>query len=172
MKRVVLRSFYPTNAHYSIQQGRILVVTFDPANLKTVESSPSGAIGWVKYSIDLYQDLPVNSKISNIAYMDFDSKWKGNSEDCIVAITKGSSDIDKIKREGLNIYPNPTQQQIVVNWLPQEIGNQWVLLNALGQESAKGIIGNIQEEIDLGKLPEGLYFLQTELSISKIQVSR
>ncbi len=172
MKRVVLRSFYPTNAHYSIQQGRILVVTFDPANLKTVESSASGSIGWVKYSIDLYQDLPVNSKISNIAYMDFDSKWKGNSEDCIVAVTKGSSDIDKIKREGLNIYPNPTQQQIVVNWLPQEIGTQWVLLNSLGQESAKGIIGNIQEEIDLGKLPEGLYFLQTERSISKIQVSR
>ena len=172
MKRVVLQSFYPTKAHYAIQQGRILVVTFDPANLKSLESSPSNAIGWVKYSVDLYENLKPNTKISNIAYMDFDSKWRSNSENCEVAVVKGASDIDKLKRVELDIHPNPTQNKLVVNWLPQELGQQWILMNSLGQISKSGYIQRVGEEIDLGYLPEGLYFLQTERSINKVQIIR
>ena len=171
MRRVVLNSFYPEKAHYSIQQGRILVVTFDPANLKTLESSPTNAAGWVRYSIDLYQDLPVNSKISNIAYMDFDSKWKANSENCEVAVVQGSSGIQNPSKIALDIYPNPTQQNLTVNWLTNELGSDWLLYNSMGQISARGIIQNTTQEISLGNLPEGLYFLQTPGSLSKVQIS-
>jgi len=45
------------------------------------------------------------------------------------------------------------------------------LYNSMGQISARGIIQNTTQEISLGNLPEGLYFLQTPGSLSKVQIS-
>ena len=171
MKRVVLKSFYPTNAQYSIQQGRILVVTFDPANLKTTEFSASASSGWVQYSIDLYQDLPLNTRIDNTAYMDFDSRWKASSDNCQVAVTQSNAFVYALSTPALHIHPNPSNGSVFVNWLPQEIGNNWVLYDALGRVSAQSTIKAVGEELNFSQLPQGLYILQTAGSSSKIQIS-
>ncbi len=172
MQRVVLNSFYPTKAQYSVQQGRILVVSFDPANLKTLEANAAAAGGWVQYSIDLYQDLPINAQIDNTAFMNFDSRWSAKSDNCKVTVIQGNSQIDRIQKQGLHIYPNPSDAEFTVNWLPEEIGSVWVVLNTLGQSMKSGIIKSKTELLDLRNLPEGVYMLQTQGTTTSLLINR
>ena len=171
LRRVVLESFYPTNAKYSIQQGRILVVTFDPANLKSTEASPTKSRGWVQYSLDLYDQLNVNTTVDNIAYVDFDSRWKENSENCKVAVVQSSTNISGLKLPSLKVYPNPANNSIHVEWLKEEIGGKYQLINMSGQLVFEAEVNAQTTTMDVSNLPSGVYSLKTHYSITKVIIS-
>jgi hypothetical protein len=171
LRRVVLESFYPTNARYSIQQGRILVVTFDPANLKSTEASPLKSRGWVQYSLDLYDQLNVNTTVDNIAYVDFDSRWKENSENCQVAVVQSSTNISGVKLPALTVYPNPAKHSIQVEWLKREIGGKYQLINMSGQQVFEADVNAQTTTLDVSNLPSGVYSLKTHFSITKVIIS-
>lgn len=171
IKRAILKSFYPISAHYAIQKGNILVVTFDPANLKTTEMSPSTSVGWVQYQIDLYATMPINARVNNVAHMDFDSRWNASSENCQVMVVEGTSKVNKTALQELLVMPNPVNKVLGVNWLPQELGAQWQLIDMMGQTVLSGSITEKYQEINVERIVSGLYVLSTAKSSTKIQVS-
>lgn len=171
LRRVVLESFYPTNAKYSIQQGRILVVTFDPANLNTVEASPSSSKGWIQYSLDLYDQLSVSTKVDNVAYVDFNSRWRSNSENCQVQVVESSLRNKDLSMIALDVYPNPTRDKVHVQWMSKEIGKNYQVLNVSGKVVLNGNIGAGSMDLDLSNLNEGVYILRTPNSITKLLVN-
>ncbi len=170
LQRVIVNSFYPQKAQFFIQQGRILVVNFDPANLKTYEASPSNAVGWVKYQVDLYQDLALQTKINNIAHIDFDSKWWGVSNDCWVTVVDKQSAVRKLKLQPLDVYPNPTGDFLNVEWDRTETGSEWIIINLQGQRLMEGKIHNSTGHLNISKLGSGLYFLQTPTTTTRFSV--
>ncbi len=172
MQRVILKSFYPTNATYSIQQGRILVVNFNPANLKSAEASPLESNGWVQYQIDLYETLPHDTKVDNLAMVDFDSEWRGYSENCQVTMVNPSISVRKLSKSSLVIFPNPSSQNIQVNWLNSENNTAWIISNIMGAEVKMGYIDITNPIVSVKDLEEGIYFLKTNTTVTKIQVLR
>jgi hypothetical protein len=170
LKRAVLTSFYPTDARFYIQQGRILVVDFNPANLKSAESNSSSSSGWVNYQLDLFDDMPLNTRIYNTAYVDFDSKWVGKSEAVEVLVVKGTNHASVIAKNELYPFPNPVASEFEVTWTSKEIGNTWQLINGLGQTMKQGRIDFENQKICISELPNGVYVLKSPLSQGKIQI--
>lgn len=170
LQRVLLKSFYPNKATYSIQQGRILVVNFNPANLKTYESNPSQASGWVQYQIDLYQKLGVSTVIDNIALVDFDSEWMGRSDNCAVNIIDAKVGVNNLAPIALSVYPNPNTGTFQVEWLPEENGSEWVLLGTAGNEIRRGLISSHQKSLTVESVQSGVYFLKTPGSLTKLVI--
>jgi hypothetical protein len=170
LQRVLLKSFYPNKATYSIQQGRILVVNFNPANLKTYESNPSQSSGWVQYQIDLYEKLGVSTVIDNTAVVDFDSEWMGRSENCAVNIIDSKVGVNSLNPLALSVYPNPNNGTFQVEWLPEEAGLNWVLIGTAGNEIQRGIINSNQSVLDIQQIQNGVYFLKTPKSLTKVVI--
>jgi hypothetical protein len=169
LQRVLLKSFYPVKAHYSIQKGRILVVTFDPADLKTYESSPTQSIGWVQYQLDFYEQMGVKTQVDNVAYVNFDSKWIGASENCQVMVIDGAMSVIKgLNKNGLKVYPNPVKTALSVEWLQKETGEEYQVLDMTGRTVLQGIVG--EESVNVSGLNSGIYLINTTSSSTRFQV--
>jgi hypothetical protein len=171
LQQVLLKSFYPTKASYSIQQGRILVVNFDPANLTSVESNPKTSSGWVEYQVDLYEKIPVNTVIPNTAMVNFDSRWDAYSNACGVTIYDASASARDLNKNALQVYPNPVSQLLNVQWKQQELGTSYKVINHLGDVVLEGIIVDNQTQVDVSRLSSGIYMLSTSMSTTKVQVA-
>jgi len=171
LQQVLLKSFYPTKATYSIQQGRILVVNFDPANLTSVESNPKTSCGWVEYQVDLYDKIPLNTVIPNTAMVNFDSRWTAYSNACGVTIYDASASTRDLQKNALKVYPNPVNQLLNVQWKQQEIGTEYKFINHLGDVVLTGQISNGQTTVDVSRLSSGIYLLSTSLSTTKVQIA-
>ena len=169
LQRVLLKSFYPAKAKYSIEKGRILVVTFDPADLKSYESSPTQAVGWVQYQLDFYEQMGVKTQVDNVAYVNFDSKWVGASENCQVLVIDGAlNSNNKIKKEGLSIYPNPVKDQLNVSWLVQDRGQEYQIIDMTGRLMFTGKVS--ESPVNVTELKSGIYLLNTQSSSTRFQV--
>lgn len=169
LQRILLKSFYPVKAHYSIQKGRILVVTFDPADLKTYESSPTQSTGWVQYQLDFYEQMGVKTQVDNIAYVNFDSKWVGASENCQVMVIDGAMSVNKsLNKNGLKVYPNPVKSALSVEWLQRELGQEYQILDMTGRVVLAGTVG--EGSINVVGLNSGIYLLNTLSSSTRFQV--
>ncbi len=172
LQQILLKSFYPTKATYSIQQGRILVVNFDPANLSTVESNPKNSSGWVEYQVDLYEKLPLNTVIPNTAMVSFDSKWEAYSNECAVTMVDPTSDVKLLQKGNLAVHPNPVSRLLNVQWLVNELGTNYRVINSVGEVVLRGKIENPEMLLDLSGLSSGIYILKTASSNTKLQVIR
>ena len=169
LQRVLLKSFYPVKAQYTIQKGRILVVTFDPADLKTYESSPTLSTGWVQYQLDFYEQMGVKTRIDNVAYVNFDSKWVGASENCQVMVIDGAMSVKhNLAKNELKVYPNPVKTTLNVEWLFSESGQEYQILDMTGRVVSKGIVG--EERVNVSGLNSGIYLLNTSVSSTRFQV--
>ena len=171
LQQVVLKSFYPTKATYSIQQGRILVVNFDPANLTSAEINSQSSSGWVEYQVDLYDKIPLNTVIPNTAMVSFDSRWQAFSNACGVTIYDASALVRNLQKNALTVYPNPVSQLLNVQWKQQEIGTTYKLINHLGNVVLQGQISDNQTQVDVSSLTSGIYMLSTSLSTTKVLVA-
>ena len=171
LQQVVLKSFYPTKATYSIQQGRILVVNFDPANLTSAEINSQSSSGWVEYQVDLYDKIPLNTVIPNTAMVSFDSRWEAFSNACGVTIYDASASARNLQKNALTVYPNPVSQLLNVQWKQQEIGATYKLINHLGNVVLEGQISDNQTQVDVSRLTSGIYMLSTTLSTTKVLVA-
>ncbi len=172
LQQVLLKSFYPTKATYSIQQGRILVVNFDPANLTSVESNPKNSGGWVEYQVDLYEKLPLNTVIPNTAMVSFDSRWEAHSNQCAVTMVDLTASTKNLNKGALLVHPNPVSHILYVEWQNKEVGSTYQIFNHLGEVVSRGEIVNNGMGIDVSNLISGIYILSTSNTTTKIQVIR
>jgi hypothetical protein len=172
LQRLLLTSFYPLNAKYYIQGGNTLVVCFNPANLSPVEQNSQSSFGWVEYQVDLYQKLPLNTTVDNIATVDFDGIWNSRSNNCQVQMVDPYASVKDLNGHIRQIRPNPATSSVFVKWLPLEMNQNWQILDALGQVVLQGNCNNAESEINITSLTTGIYFLKTSLGVSIISVAR
>ncbi len=86
----------------------------------------------------------------------------GNTDDCSVDITVEEEDVTglhNLKDFGINIYPNPTSDNIVIAFdNPSEI-KRVILIDILGKQLYEVDLIEHQQRIDLSAYSEGLYIL-------------
>jgi Secretion system C-terminal sorting domain len=78
-----------------------------------------------------------------------------------IATTLGIDDIDKVS--GINIYPNPSSDFVVISGL-ENIAH-YTIFDILGKETLSGSIAN-NEKINIQNLNSGMYFLRLENDVT------
>ncbi|MFN5890943.1 MAG: T9SS type A sorting domain-containing protein, partial [Bacteroidota bacterium] len=172
LMRVNVTGFYPLNTKLSIQQGRVLVVDFPDANLAIFEANPSKAVGFVEYQLELLNPLSNGTVINNRAFVDYDSKWIGYSQNCGVVLT----DLLSVKsiNKGLDVVlsPNPVSDELKVSGSAKLMGKPWIIYNASGQQVASGTINAEVIMLNTGKFSSGIYSFTVNGVAQKFQVLR
>jgi len=79
--------------------------------------------------------------------------------------------VNSSDKEVVNIYPNPTKNNITIVGSEDEL-ESILLMNYLGEDVAQSILitenQTTKKEINIAKLPAGIYFLKTKILVSKI----
>ena len=70
--------------------------------------------------------------------------------------------ISEIIKDGILIYPNPTNNILIVNIQSDRIKGTYKIMDIAGRVLLEGAINEKQLEIDVSKLSKGMYLLKLE----------
>lgn len=157
--RLELLSFYPAKASYTIEKGRVLVIDYPEANLSAFEANPSGSVGFAKYRVQIYQQLPIKTVINNRAMVDFDSKWQAYSTNCAVSLQDKYAGV-KVIKSSMRVYPNPATSEVWISHRSAANQGQWKMMNHMGLVVREGVAGSSDIRVDVRGLSAGLYTLK------------
>jgi hypothetical protein len=94
-------------------------------------------------------------------------RMSSNSSMVTVNVINGSSGVDQLTVSNhLNIYPNPVYNNFTIQSVT-ELGII-TIYNSLGEVVLQTKSKNIQEQIDISKLPSGIYTIQAQGRFSKL----
>lgn len=128
--------------------------------------------GYVSYSIQLKDNLPLGTKLKNTAeiYFDFNEPIITNTTVNTIVLKSSSGVQTQVAGLNVSIYPNPTQNiaTIEVN-LDKASKLSYTLFNIQGklirqEELANKAIGNVKQEINLEGLNSGIYILNLSIN--------
>ncbi len=128
--------------------------------------------GYVSYSIQLKDNLPLGTKLKNTAeiYFDFNEPIITNTTVNTIVLKSGSGVKTEVDGLNVSIYPNPTQNTatIEVN-LDKTSTLSYTLFNIQGKlisqkELDKKVNGLVKEEISLDGLTSGIYILNISIN--------
>ncbi len=151
------------NYEVAIEDNRTLKVTFDNINLPDSSSNEAESHGFFTYYLQQMPDLPEGSQISNRAgiYFDFNDPIITNTT--VHTIDYNIVSNQEVSKNDLdfNISPNPTSDIIYIAITDPgfQTGN-YSLLTPNGQQVAKGSFSDLNFEIPIGNISQGIYFLQ------------
>jgi uncharacterized repeat protein (TIGR01451 family) len=155
------------NATLRVENGNILVVTFDNINLPHAGFDERGSNGFVKFTINRLAGLPQGTVINNDAsiYFDFNTPIETNNVPLTIAYPVAT---EKLEAFELNtkVYPNPFNNNIQLSYQLKEDSNVSLsVYNALGvkikdlQTEVLENAGLHLHQFNLEDLSSGLFYL-------------
>ena len=153
----------------------VLSWTFDNILLPDSNTNFEKSNGFVSFSIRPKTGLPLGTRLENFAdiYFDFNDPvrtnttlntlWRPTLVDGILDTVFVTASKELVSKS-LEIYPNPTKGKVEIN--ASQAGNLQIF-NLQGQLIEAQAVGEGKNQINLSKLPKGLYLLklQTELGV-------
>ncbi len=148
-----------SHALQTFTQGNAIRFVFPNIKLSDSTSNEKESHGYVQYSIKTKPQLPAGTVIHNTAsiYFDFNTPVVTNTTENTVrwptAIVeeKGAVNI-------LSVYPNPSTDNIRINW-PGEEGAPAVIYNTLGKKELTLLLHQGTTVVDIQHLPTGVYYI-------------
>ncbi|WBM75877.1 DUF7619 domain-containing protein [Saprospira grandis] len=104
-------------ATMTVENGNILVFTFNNINLPDADSDEPGSHGFINYSIDRDPNLPLGSVIPNKAaiYFDFNAPVITNLSEAIISSPTSTRQVELLNTS-FKVFPNPSQGQYFVSF--------------------------------------------------------
>lgn len=158
------------DADVTLENGNILVFTFNNIYLPDSSADFAASMGFVKFKINRIAGLPVGTQIENTAaiYFDFNEPIITNTPISIIDAFNSVVDIDN---SGLTVetMPNPFNEQLTLKYTLQESSDVTIrVMNAMGQTVYTHVAGQSQqngvyvEQLRMNDLPSGMYLLSVE----------
>ena len=123
--------------------------------------------GFVKYDIEIKNGLEENTNIENTAsiYFDFNPPIVTNTTENQMVTEIPLSLTSIIEKDGLHIYPNPTQDFLYINIEnDRNEARQLKIFDVVGNELLSQPYNQNQSQIDVSHLPNGMYLLQIDFN--------
>lgn len=121
---------------------------------------------------DLYLWYDANNKVPLAQYTIFNAPGAGQYVEVASVLTQTDLDpgttitsVASILKSNLKVFPNPVKNEL--NILEAEIGKQVTILSVSGQVLKTQTIKNTTEQINVSNLPQGLYMIKVDNSISQ-----
>lgn len=165
------------NMEVSLENGNILVFTFNNINLPDSSVSMEKSIGFINFKIDRVTGLPLGTQISNQAAIYFDYNAPIYTNTPVSVIDRYTSVVElEHNNFDVQVQPNPFERDLLVRYeLDNNSDVQVKLYNQLGQcvyhkAYTQQTRGQQQVFLQTATLTSGLYILQVETkegSVSK-----
>jgi parallel beta-helix repeat protein len=174
MTKILLK----TASHsYELQvNDNVLTWTFNNIMLRDSITDEPNSHGYINYAAFIKPGLAIGTKITNKAYIYFDYQLPIVTKSTINIITN-QDDIEEttvIGNQDYKVFPNPASGKLNILFFGKNLKQQLYLMNSLGQIiTSIPIKSGEREEIDVSKLPNGLYLIRDikRGSVSKIIVN-
>jgi uncharacterized repeat protein (TIGR01451 family) len=158
------------DADITIENGNILVFTFNDIYLPDSTTDFDASMGFVKFKINRVAGLPVGTQIENTAAIYFDYNEPIITNTPISIIDQYTSVIDVDGNEfTVETMPNPFERGITLKYTLEEASDVSIrVLNSMGQCVYTHVVDAAQaegvyiEQLNLGDLPTGMYLLNVE----------
>ncbi|MFK7796632.1 MAG: T9SS type A sorting domain-containing protein [Aureispira sp.] len=157
------------NMDVTLENGNILVFTFNNINLPDSSVSMEQSIGFIHFKIDRIAGLPVGTQISNQAAIYFDYNAPIFTNTPVSVIDQFTTIVDMETKEfDIAVQPNPFERDLLIRYdLENNSDVQIKLYNQLGQcvyQQAYSEQASGQQQVFLHTpaLTSGLYILQVE----------
>jgi uncharacterized repeat protein (TIGR01451 family) len=159
-------------ATISIEDGNVLVVTFNNIYLPDSTTDFEASMGFVRFDINRLPNLPIGTQIENTAaiYFDFNAPIITNTPISIIGTITNTINIDQTKLD-VEAMPNPFDEQVTLKYTLEQREDITIRIhNSVGQcvqtytraqSQSKGVY---IETINTHDLPSGVYMLTLETS--------
>ena len=156
----------------SLENGNILVFTFNNIYLPDSSADFEASMGFVKFKINRVAGLPIGTQIENTAAIYFDYNIPIITNTPISVIDAYTSVIDIDGDEFIvETMPNPFERGVTLKYTLEETSEVTIrVMNSMGQCVHTHIAGATQtggvyiEQLSLEDLPSGMYLLNVETS--------
>lgn len=157
LQSIVLGS---SSHNYQIEvKDNILIFNF--RNIKLVDSATNEpkSKGFIRFSAMLQPNLPLESKVNNRAhiYFDYNEAITTNTASVRIIDNANSAGAIQISDKGLTVYPNPSEGEITIVHMHDEI--EFCLYDYSGKLLINGKLQNGENIINLSQLPGGFYMI-------------
>lgn len=155
------------DAEITIEDGNVLVATFDNIYLPDSSVDFEASMGFIKFKINRLPNLPIGTEIENTAaiYFDFNPPIITNTPVSTIGTITNTVNLDNSKLD-MNVMPNPFGNQITLQYtLEQQEEVTIEIQNALGQVVKRYTSGQTQqagayiEQVSTTELPSAMYLL-------------
>lgn len=124
---------------------------------------------WIPKSIKLSDFLPLTTSMQ-VSFLVSDEEPNGNITEAAVDFfyITNSNILDVVENVNseFNVFPNPFEDNLTIT--NAEIGSNLEFINIQGQIVFKDVVVNETIKIDLGSLPNGIYFLKINDQVKKV----
>ena len=147
-----------------IRNNNLVVFHFYDILLPDSNVNQLGSNGFIQYGISPKDSLDENTVVNNTGYIYFDynpaiiTNTAFNTYVSVIPSAVGI--VEKIQKDGISIYPNPTQGNVTFDLGKIQINVQIKITDFQGREVKQLKISNSQFiDIDLNETAEGVYFI-------------
>ena len=132
------------------------------ASSPEIEDLAESFLTWImvkqcELRISTFDSLTISQSIPHrLAY--FESQNFNMYPMCIDLNTLDLEDVEEV--EIISLFPNPTRGQITIKSNPSLIGTDYAVYDLTGNVVNRSLITNESMEVDLNRLPPGIYFLR------------
>jgi uncharacterized repeat protein (TIGR01451 family) len=160
------------DAEVTLEDGNILVFTFNNIYLPDSTTDFDASMGFVKFKINRVAGLPVGTQIENTAAIYFDYNEPVITNTPISIIDQYTSVVDIDGNEfTVETMPNPFERGITLKYTLEESSEVTIrVMNSMGQCVYTHVVGATQskgvyvEQLNMKDLPSGMYLLNVETS--------
>lgn len=152
---------------WDIQGNGVVVFKFPNIVLPDSNANFDASQGFVKFRVSQRKDVPLGTKIENLAaiYFDFNPPIITNQTlhtvgEKFILVKTNTPLLPNLQ---VKIVPNPARDRVRVQLDGLEKGNEnlvFVLYSAVGQPVLRGIFNSSNFEFQAGQLPQGVYFYE------------
>ncbi len=165
---------------FNFTENNALEWTFNNINLPPKSEDEEASQGFIKFHIQLNDDLPPGTEIPNQAAIHFDYNKAVLTNTVVSRIAQTTTDVE-IDDNAINlrVFPNPAAETLNIDLGDKQEGRQkatFSIRNLLGQVLLQGELNSRQSTINLNALTNGMYFLtvqaQNGVRTSPLNVAR
>ena len=158
------------NADVTLENGNILVFTFNNIYLPDSTTDFEASMGFVKFKINRIAGLPVGTQIENTAaiYFDYNAPVITNTPISVIDEYTSVVDVDG-NTFTVETMPNPFERGITLKYTLEETSEVTIrVMNSMGQcvythvAAATQNEGVYIEQLNMENLPSGMYLLNVE----------
>lgn len=161
-----LEDFNPCTASHdfrlNIRADGKLEFIFDNINLPPKERDEAGSQGYIILPLKLKQGIPAGTDIANSAEIYFDFNKPIETNTVVSSLQNTTTTVDELPTtSGSTLFPNPATERLSVE-LNSQSKARLLLQDVLGRIMLELQMEESRQDIDVGHLPAGMYFLTIE----------
>ncbi len=141
-----------------VSNGGYNILKFEFPNINLPDSSSPARHGMVMYTIDMVDNFPIGSSVTNKAGIYFDYMPAVLTNVAITGACWPASVNEVVLGEGkILIYPNPATEELTIKTEKQF--TSFTITNSLGQEMMKRNMNSKESKVNIKNLSTGIYYI-------------